>query len=147
MAKPNATEDELIRVTQLAKLDTVLSSAPWIWHEKLGSAGSRLSGGERQRLVLARMLLKCPSIMILDETTSELDSITETELLKAIAKEYEGLTLIFISHRVRAMQWVDRIIVLEKGTVADDASHPVLLRRSALYRQLSMEEPLTVVGV
>ena len=105
-----ATLKELERVTKIAQLDTVVRRLPNGWDEPLGPRGNRLSGGERQRVALARALLQRPSVLILDESTSALDALTETRLLASLDGFLQNVTTIVISHRPLPARWADRIV-------------------------------------
>jgi ABC-type multidrug transport system fused ATPase/permease subunit len=108
-----ATLDELDKVTKIAQLDTVVRRLPNGWDEPLGPRGNRLSGGERQRVALARALLQRPSVLILDESTSALDALTETRLLASLDGFLQNVTTIVISHRPLPARWADRIVHIE----------------------------------
>ena len=95
-----------------------------------------LSGGQRQRLALARAFLKNPRILILDDSTSAIDSATEDEIQKAMKRAKEGRTTLLITHRLSQIRWADVILVLEKGQVVAKGSHEDLLRTSAHYRRI-----------
>jgi ABC-type multidrug transport system fused ATPase/permease subunit len=102
----------------------------------LGPGAGGLSGGERQRLALARSLLRNSSVLILDESTSALDAPKESAVLSSVSKFSAGQTLIFISHRISSLAWVDRFVLLDRVKIVEMGSHEVLYARSALYRSL-----------
>ena len=112
---PNATQEELDRVTKLTQLDAVIARLPNGLDEALGPRGNRLSGGERQRVALARALLQRPQILILDECTSALDSLTEQRLFDELDHHLHGITTIVISHRPYPITWADREVQVQRG--------------------------------
>ena len=106
------------------------------YQSEIGERGVTLSGGQRQRLALARAFLRQPRILILDDSTSAIDSATEDEIQKAMRRAQEGRTTILITHRLSQIRWADRIVVLEKGRVIANGSHEELLRASEHYRRI-----------
>ena len=114
-----ASEDELERVARLAQLEDVIRKLPNGWDEPLGPRGNRLSGGERQRVALARALLQRPRILILDESTSALDALTERRLLVGLDDFLQNVTTILISHRPHPTRWADRVIHLKQGRISE----------------------------
>ncbi|MEO0560943.1 MAG: ATP-binding cassette domain-containing protein, partial [Chloroflexota bacterium] len=95
-----------------------------------------LSGGQRQRIALARAFLSDPRILILDDSTSAIDSATEDEIQKAIRRAQEGRTTLLITHRLSQIRWADHILVLDQGEMAAFGDHDTLLRNSELYRRI-----------
>ena len=106
------------------------------YDSEIGERGVTLSGGQRQRLALARAFLRQPKILILDDSTSAIDSATEDEIQKAMRRAQEGRTTILITHRLSQIRWADRIVVLEKGRVIANGSHDDLLQTSEHYRRI-----------
>src|SRR2546421_9984696 len=102
----------------------------------IGERGVTLSGGQRQRLAIARALLTDPRILILDDSTSAVDSATEDEIQKAIRRLLEGRTTLLITHRLSQIRWADKIIVLKRGELVDQGSHAELLERCETYRRI-----------
>jgi ABC-type bacteriocin/lantibiotic exporter with double-glycine peptidase domain len=135
-ANETATEIELDRVIETAQLVPVLARLPYGLDTVLGPEATGLSGGERQRLAVARALLRRSEILVLDESTSALDVPTERALLQSIAAFRADLALVVISHRVCSLTWVDRIILLDSGSVAAEGTHNALYNTCALYRSL-----------
>ena len=128
---PQATQDELDSVTKMAQLEPLIERLPNGWDEPLGPRGNRLSGGERQRVALARALLQHPKILILDECTSALDSLTEERLLSELDRLLRGVTTIIISHRPMATLWADRVVHMDYGQLIENAREAPALRAPA----------------
>ena len=105
-------------------------------HTVVGDRGYRLSGGERQRLAIARMLLKAPDVVILDEATAHLDSGSEAAVQAALDEALIGRTSIVIAHRLSTVRQADSIVVLERGRVVDQGTHDELLARGGVYAEL-----------
>jgi ABC-type multidrug transport system fused ATPase/permease subunit len=126
--KPNASERELDEVAWLAQLRPVINRLSEGWDHPIGPRAAMLSGGERQRLALARIILRQPRILILDEFTSALDSQTEHQLLEAMDEALSGTTLIVISHRISTALWADRILMLDQGRRIEEVSRSWLLK-------------------
>ena len=140
IAKPDATDAELESACRAARIHDLLSSLPDGYDTKVGEFGHRLSGGERQRLSIARAILKRPAIMIMDEPTSSLDSITERAVRDALANHLQNAATIVIAHRLSTVMAADKIIVLDKGACVDTGRHDELMGRCALYRRLCEEQ-------
>jgi ATP-binding cassette subfamily B protein len=135
-AKPDATLEELVVACQAARIHDVIASLPDGYDTVVGERGYRLSGGEKQRLALARVLLKDPAIVILDEATAHLDSETELLIQQALAVALAGRTSIVIAHRLSTIQAADQILVLDHGQIVDRGRHDDLIGRSGLYSEL-----------
>ena len=136
LGKPSATTKELLLAMEIADLDGLLRRLPNGWETPLGPRGNALSGGERQRVALARAVLQRPSLMLLDESTSALDVPSERRIFASLAHYFSEQTILFISHRISALKWVDHIVVLNQGTVEDQGTHDQLMGRSVLYMGL-----------
>lgn len=136
LGRPSATTNELRRVIQIADLEELLRRLPQGWDTALGPRGNALSGGERQRVALARAVLQRPSLLLLDESTSALDVPSERRIFTSLAHYFSSQTILFISHRISALNWVDRIVVLNQGVVEDQGTHEQLIARSGLYSWL-----------
>jgi ATP-binding cassette subfamily B protein len=132
---PHATEEDLVDVLTKASCQKLLSRAEKGLDTMIGEGGLKLSGGEKQRLSIARALLRRPKLLIFDEATSSLDSITEEEItntIKAISTLSEQITII-IAHRLSTIMHADRIYVLEQGEVVETGNHESLLHEKGLY--------------
>ena len=102
----------------------------------VGERGVTLSGGQRQRIAIARALLTDPRILILDDSTSAIDSATEDQIQRAIKRILEGRTTLLITHRLAQIRWADRILVLHQNEIVDQGSHEELMKRCDLYRRI-----------
>ncbi len=133
LGRPTATIKELRLAIEIADLEELLRRLPKGWDTPLGPRGNALSGGERQRVALARTVLQRPSLLLLDESTSALDVPSERRIFARLAHYFSEQTILFISHRISALKWVDRIVVLNQGVVEDQGTHEQLIGRSILY--------------
>ena len=132
----NATQEQIKDAAKEAQAHEFILTFNEGYESEIGERGVTLSGGQRQRLALARAFLRQPRILILDDSTSAIDSATEDEIQKAMRRAQEGRTTILITHRLSQIRWADRIIVLEKGRVIANGSHDELLRSSEHYRRI-----------
>ncbi len=135
-AKPTASIEEVVRAAQRAHAHEFIEALPHGYDTLVGERGVKLSGGERQRIAIARALLKDAPIVILDEATSSLDSISERHIQAAFDTLMEGRTTIVIAHRLSTIQHMDRIIVLEDGGIVEDGTHAELLAHNCVYADL-----------
>ncbi len=142
-AKSDATPDEMKLACEAAQIWDLVSSLPNGLETMVGERGHRLSGGEKQRLAIARLLLKSPSIVILDEATAHLDSENEELVQKALAQALYGRTSIVIAHRLSTVMGADQIIVLENGSIAERGKHEELVLTGGLYSELFARQDLT----
>jgi len=136
LGKPSATNKELSSALEIADLDELMGRLPRGWDTPVGPRGNALSGGERQRLALARVVLQSPSLLLLDESTSALDAPSERRVLANLIQRFRHVTMVFVSHRISALQWVDRILVLNQGMIAEQGTHDQLMRRDGFYPYL-----------
>ncbi|HVM07755.1 MAG TPA: ABC transporter ATP-binding protein [Acidimicrobiales bacterium] len=135
-AKPDATDDELVEACRAARIHDLVAPLPAGYDTLVGERGYRMSGGEKQRLAIARVLLKDPAIVILDEATSHLDSETEALIQQALTEALSGRTSIVIAHRLSTIRAADQILVIERGSIVDAGRHGDLIVRGGLYREL-----------
>ena len=142
-AKADATADEIKAACQAAQIWDLIDSLPNGLETMVGERGHRLSGGEKQRLAIARLLLKSPSIVILDEATAHLDSENEELVQNALASALQGRTSIVIAHRLSTVMSADQIIVLENGLIRERGKHDDLVRAGGLYSELFARQDLT----
>ena len=142
-AKSDATTDEMKAACQAAQIWDLITTLPNGLETMVGERGHRLSGGEKQRLAIARLLLKSPSIVILDEATAHLDSENEELVQSALASALQGRTSIVIAHRLSTVMSADQIIVLENGLIRERGKHDELVRAGGLYSELFARQDLT----
>ena len=134
--KPGATQAEIEEAAKAAQAHDFILSFKDGYQTVVGERGVMLSGGQRQRLALARAFLTNPRILILDDSTSAIDSATEDQIQKAIFRAAEGRTTLLITHRLSQIRWADKIIVLRQGRIAAIGSHDELLQTSEAYRRI-----------
>ena len=135
-AKPDATPADMEAAAKAARIHDVIMAMPDGYQTVVGERGHRLSGGEQQRLAIARMLLKDPAIVILDEATSSLDSENEAAVQQALAHALDGRTSLVIAHRLSTIVDADRILVLDEGRLVEQGRHQDLLDQGGLYADL-----------
>jgi ATP-binding cassette subfamily B protein len=135
-ARPSATEKELIEACEAARIWKVISSLPDGLDTIAGDRGYRFSGGEKQRLALARLLLKAPSVVVLDEATAHLDSESEVAIQRALAIALAGRTSLVIAHRLSTVRAADQILVVDGGQIAERGTHDELLAADGVYAGL-----------
>jgi ATP-binding cassette subfamily B protein len=139
-AKSDATEDEMRVACQSAQIWDLIESLPNGFDTVVGERGHRLSGGEKQRLAIARLLLKAPRIVILDEATAHLDSENEALVQEALSRALENRTSIVIAHRLSTVRQADQILVLENGLIRERGKHDELLAIGGLYADLHQRQ-------
>ncbi|MGQ0803138.1 MAG: ABC transporter ATP-binding protein [Actinomycetota bacterium] len=135
-ARPDATDDDLVEAARAARIHDLIESLPDGYDTIVGERGYRMSGGEKQRLAIARMLLKSPRVVILDEATSHLDSESELAIQHALADALRGRTSLVIAHRLSTIVAADRILVIDEGKIVEEGHHDELLRVGGLYADL-----------
>ncbi len=142
-SKPGATFEEVIRAAKIANAHDFIVRLPDGYNTRVGNKGYTLSGGERQRIAIARAILHDPKIIILDEATASLDTQTEKQIQEALARLTKGRTTIAIAHRLSTLSNADRLIVLDKGKLAEMGTHDQLMRNSGVYYKLVMAQRQT----
>ena len=132
----NATEEECIRMAKLACADEFIQRFPDKYNTWIEQGGSNVSGGQKQRLTIARALLRKPKVLILDDSTSAVDTATDAKIRKAFREEIPGTTKIIIAQRISSVQDADRILVLENGQINGLGTHAELLATNAIYQEV-----------
>ena len=133
---PGCSENDVIRAAKQANIHDFIMTLPDGYQTKVGERGLKLSGGEKQRVAIARTILKNPAILILDEATSALDSATEETIQKALVTVSKNRTTLIIAHRLSTIQHADKIIVMDKGRLAEQGTHQDLLGKDGIYADL-----------
>lgn len=147
--KPEATQSELDEAARSAQLLDFIQALPNGWDTRVGERGLKLSGGEKQRVGIARVVLKDPAILILDEATSSLDSGTEHEVQAALEAASRGRTTLVVAHRLSTIADADQIVVLDAGSIVERGTHAALIAKDGLYAGLwkhQAEEPETIAA-
>ena len=132
----NASDEELVRACKLAQADGFITSFPDGYDSEIGQGGGNLSGGQRQRLCIARALIKSPKIMILDDSTSAVDTSTDAAIRKALREELPDITKIIIAQRINSVIDADKIIVMDDGKIVGTGAHSELLESCETYREI-----------
>jgi ATP-binding cassette subfamily B protein len=135
-ARPDATDDDLWRALEAAQIASLVRTLPDGLETTVGERGYRFSGGEKQRIAIARLLLKAPSIVILDEATAHLDSESEAAVQRALTVALEGRTALVIAHRLSTVRDADLILVMDQGRIVEQGTHEQLYAASGLYSEL-----------
>jgi ATP-binding cassette subfamily B protein len=135
-ARPEANETELIQAAKAANIYEFIQQLPNGFDTVVGERGYRLSGGEKQRLAIARVVLKDPRVLILDEATSHLDSTSEALIQQALEPLMKGRTSLVIAHRLSTILAADKILVLADGQLVEQGAHAELLAKGGLYAEL-----------
>jgi ATP-binding cassette subfamily B protein len=126
----------VVEAARLAHAHDFISGMPTGYDSLVGERGVKLSGGQRQRVAIARVLLKGAPVVVLDEATSSLDSITEQAIQDTFAGALRGKTVVVVAHRLSTIAHLDRILVMDRGAIIEDGSHAELLRRRGHYHRL-----------
>lgn len=138
--RPEATEAEVHRAAEQAHLDDFIRSLPEGYNTRVGERGLKLSGGEKQRVAIARVLLKNPPLLILDEATSSLDSLSEQAILEALNEVSRQRTTLVIAHRLSTVRSADTILVMDHGQIVERGSHSELLAKNGYYARLWLQQ-------
>jgi ABC-type multidrug transport system fused ATPase/permease subunit len=139
-ANPEVSEDQMWEALQIADLATTVASLPAAIDAPVGERGYSLSGGQRQRLALARAIVAQPVVLLLDDCTSALDSETESRIQQGLERGLPGRTFVIVSHKVASVRRVDRIIVLESGTIVEQGTHAELLASGGRYAEIHRQQ-------
>lgn len=134
--RPDATREEIINAAKAANAHEFIVHLPEGYDSEVGERGARLSGGEKQRISIARAIVNRPSIIILDEATSSVDTATERMIQEALENLIKGKTTIAIAHRLSTLRNADRLVILEKGKIAEIGTHDELLQKDGVYAKL-----------
>jgi ATP-binding cassette subfamily B protein len=145
-AKHDATEEEMEQACRSAQIWDLVHSLPNKFETLVGERGHRLSGGEKQRLAIARLLLKSPSVVILDEATAHLDSENEALVQQALKSALKDRTSIVIAHRLSTIRDADQIIVLDHGIIVERGTHDELIAAAGLYSELNERQDLSALS-
>jgi ABC-type multidrug transport system fused ATPase/permease subunit len=145
--KPDATEEEIIEAAKAAQIHDFISSLPKGYDTIVGERGVTLSGGQRQRVSIARTLLTNPKILILDDSTSNVDAQTETLIRKAIDELLKGRTALIITQRASTCKSADKVVVMEKGRIVAEGTHSELVSSNESYRRLIESQAFNLGGV
>jgi ATP-binding cassette subfamily B protein len=146
-AKPDATREELNAACRAARIHETIAALPDGYETVVGERGYRLSGGEKQRLAIARLLLKNPAVMILDEATSHLDNENEALVQSALDEALRDRTALVIAHRLSTIRDADRIVVIDAGRIIEQGTHEELMNLDGAYaRQVRAGETTSEIS-
>jgi len=137
---PDATDEELEHACRLACAHEFIESFPDGYDTHIEQGGTNVSGGQKQRLCIARALLKKPKILILDDSTSAVDTKTDARIRQAFAQEIPNTTKLIITQRAAAVEHADKIVVLDEGEIVDVGTHSQLMERCDIYREVYLSQ-------
>lgn len=138
--RPDAQDQEIMEAAQSAQADDFIRSFPSGYDTELGQGGVNVSGGQKQRLCIARAMIKKPPILILDDSTSAVDSDTESRIRHAFKEQLKGTTVFLIAQRISSVRYADRIIVLEEGRIAGMGTHEQLMATNQIYQEINLSQ-------
>ena len=134
--KENATDEEIKEACKIACADEFIEKFPEKYETKIEQGGTNVSGGQRQRLCIARALLKNPKILILDDSTSAVDTATDAKIRRALREEIPGMTKLIIAQRIASVQQADLIVIMDGGRITATGTHGQLLQTCRIYQDL-----------
>jgi ATP-binding cassette subfamily B protein len=143
---PDATDEEIIEACKQAQAWDFISKKPGALDSEVSQGGANFSGGQKQRLCIARALLKKPKIIILDDSTSAVDTATDAKIREAFAKELKGITTIIIAQRINSISHADRIVVLDDGKINAVGTHEELLQTCEIYKEVYTSQQEGVIS-
>ncbi len=142
----DASEEEMIQAAKNAQAHDFIMAHPDGYDTMLDQGGVNVSGGQKQRLCIARAMLRDPSILILDDSTSAVDSATEAEIRRSFSENLKGTTVIIIAQRISSVRHADKILILEDDHIADEGTHEELLARSSIYQEIYQSQQEGVIS-
>ena len=144
LTKPDASFEEICEAAQVACAHEFIQSMPAGYSSLVGERGAGLSGGQRQRIAIARMVLKRPRLLVLDESTSALDIQTEMQVTQNLMDLYQGRTVFFITHRLGSLRKADQILVMDQGALVESGSHDELMQLNGRYAMLYHQQEVAL---
>ena len=141
-----ATDEEMVRVCKLAQADPFIQEFPDKYDTHIEQGGSNVSGGQKQRLCIARAMLRKPAILILDDSTSAVDSATEAAIRQSFAENLKDTTVIIIAQRISSVQYADEILILDDDHIAGRGTHEELLANNTIYQEIYQSQQEGVGG-